>query len=483
MKKFATILLTLVMILSLTTIASAADTTISVAAGDTRTYAVYQIFKGDLSDGTLSNVVWGKNGTGTENAAVPQTTLDELVALNGSSETAKLAKINTLVNTSSDPIGTVSDDAPLTVATGYYYIVDQGEVGSGEAYSLNLVNVVGPTTITPKVGEVTSYKKVDDKNDSTRTEDAVEWKDSADYDIGDQVPFQLTGTVPADYANYTTYEYCFHDKEEAGLTFNPDSVKVYVDSNLISDGYVVKTTGLTDDCTFEVYFANLKTIDAVKAGSTITVEYTSELNASANIGSAGNKNTMYLEYSNNPNTTGKGTTAPDTVVVFTYQVIVNKVDSQRNPLAGAEFTLYKKNASGVYAAIGTAQAGTAPAGSEVANQFTWKGLDDGEYKISETKTPEGFNTMADLEFTVTATHTLEWTDDGTSALTALNGGNLGTGEVSTGAVTGEIINNRGTVLPETGAEGTMMLVVLGSTMAMIAAIFMVTRKKMSIYED
>ena len=65
LKKLASLLLALTLVFALATTA-AADTTISAPAGSTRTYDVYQIFTGDLADGVLSNVKWGKNGTGAD---------------------------------------------------------------------------------------------------------------------------------------------------------------------------------------------------------------------------------------------------------------------------------------------------------------------------------------------------------------------------------------------------------------------------------
>ncbi|WP_428887271.1 isopeptide-forming domain-containing fimbrial protein [Bifidobacterium dentium] len=88
----------------------------------------------------------------------------------------------------------------------------------------------------------------------------------------------------SNYASYKTYYFAFHDVEERGLTFNKDSVKVYVDDTEIAGGYSVVTEGLADGCTFEVKFADLKRISAVKAGSRIRVEYTSKLNENAVIG-------------------------------------------------------------------------------------------------------------------------------------------------------------------------------------------------------
>ena len=327
-KKLASLLLALVMVFALAATAFAAENTIiSPPEGSTRTYDVYQIFTGDLHEGVLSNIKWGKNGTGTEGTAVDQTTLAALAAVNGKSDTEKLTEIQKYVKLDSEKFGTVSNGNPLTVPTGYYLIKDNGPVNDGEAYSLYVVQVVGPTTISPKVGTTTSDKKVKDTNDSAANS-TTDWQDSADYDIGDAVPFKLSATIAQDYANYTHgYKLTFHDKEDAGLSFNASSVKVYVDGKEITSGFTVVTENLGDGCTFEVRFANLKDIASVKAESIISVEYTSMLNDHAVIGSTGNKNTSHVTYTNNPNEqTGEGGKTPDDVViVFTYQTIVNKV--------------------------------------------------------------------------------------------------------------------------------------------------------------
>ena len=485
-RKLASLLLALIMVFALATTAFAAENTIiSAPEGSTRTYDVYQIFTGDLHEGVLSNIKWGKNGTGTEGTAVDQTTLDALDAVNGKSDTEKLTEIQKYVKLDSEKFGTVSNGNSLTVPTGYYLIKDNGPVNDGEDYSLYVVQVVGPTTISPKVGTTTSDKKVKDTNDSAANS-TTDWQDSADYDIGDAVPFKLSATIAQDYANYTHgYKLTFHDKEDAGLIFNKNSVKVYVDGTLITTGYEVVTEGLTDGCTFEVRFANLKDIASVKAGSIISVEYTSTLNNQAVIGSTGNKNTSHVSYTNNPNDeqTGEGGKTPDDVViVFTYKTIVNKVTKNPNydptvegseeyiPLKGAGFTLYKKNASGAYEAVGSELKG------EDMTTFTWSGLDDGDYKLVETTTPSRYNTIPDIEFTITATHDV--TSDNPT-LISLSGGDKFTGVISTGVVSANIENQAGAQLPSTGGIGTTIFYVLGSVLVIGAAVLLVTKKRMS----
>lgn len=492
-RKFVGMLLALVMIFSMTAGAFAAeDVTITAPAGSTRTYDVYQIFTGNLSGNVLSNVKWGENGTGKAGEAVAKEALDALTAVNSLSDTAKLTEIKKYVDLESSAIGTVDAARSLDVAPGYYLIKDKGPVNDTEAYSLYIVQVVGPTTISPKTGTTTSQKKVKDTNDSV-ADSTTDWQDSADYDIGDAVPFQLKATIAQDYNNYKIYKLTFHDREGAGLTFNRDSVKVYVDNNEITSGFEVVESP-SDDDTFEVRFADLKQIASVQAGSVIRVEYTSTLNEKAEIGAEGNKNTMHITYSNNPNDEQggeNGKTPEDTVIVFTYKTVVNKVtenpDYDKNkdsdndgiddddhekyiPLKGAGFTLYKKNSSGKYAVVGDELKDTD------MTTFEWKGLDDGDYKLVETTTPAGYNTIADIEFTISAEHDV--TSDNL-ALNSLSGGDIFTGTAKNGTLEADVINNTGSTLPSTGGMGTTIFYVLGGILVVGAVVLLVARKRMN----
>ena len=46
----------------------------------------------------------------------------------------------------------------------------------------------------------------------------------------------------------------------------------------------------------------------------------------------------------------------------------------------------------------------------------------------------------------------------------------------------EIGNQMGSILPETGAEGTRRLITIGSIVTVTAAVLLITKKRMSIYE-
>ena len=447
------------------------------------TYEIYQIFTGDydaLQPSMLTNIKWGENGTGTVGAAVEQNVLNALSAVASSaSDKAKLDVIENYVKLDTTPVAIVTNGSSVEVVGGYYLIKDQdGSLSGSEPYTTYLVSVVGTVTISPKSNDVPEFeKKLKDTNDSTG--DTTGWQDSADYDIGDDIPFRLQGTVPEDYDSYKTYYYAFHDKEEAGLTFDSSSVKVFVGdevngTKIDASNYTV-VTNPADGCTFEIVFDDLKNIPTVTANSIITVTYKSRLNENAVLGAQGNVNKAKLEYSNNPKGTGTGRTPWDNVIVFTYKVVVNKVDQNRQPLEGAEFTLTKKLKDGTENVI--------PMKIDTSNKalFTLSGLDD---TLTETVTPAHYNTISPITFTVNADHTITWeADPRNTVLTSLSG-NTASGEITfthnetDGSLTTDVVNNIGTTLPGTGGIGTTIFYVIGGGLMVAAAILLITKKRM-----
>lgn len=480
-KKLASFILAFAMVMAIampSVVMAVGDGSITITgANPNHTFEAYQIFAGEVSGKTLSNLKWGNgvNEAGQKELGSAKDNAGQLKTEANAKEFAyKVAKYLGTSAGESTPEG--KNYKIKNLAPGYYLVKDKdGTVPDAEAYTKFILKVVGAAKVKVKSEVPTSQKKVKDTNDTTG--DTTGWQDSADYDIGDQVPFQLTGTVANDFSDYKgAYKLVFHDKESVGLTFNPNSVEVKVDGNKIEGGYTVKTTGLGDKCTFEVVFEDLRNIDSVHNGSVITVEYTSELNTNAVIGSEGNPNDMRMEFSNNPNVEQNGTTTYtpwDKVIVFTYKTIINKVDSKKHSLAGAAFKLEKVNKDGSNTLVHEFTA------DENTTSFEFKGLDDGKYILTETKTPEGYNTMDPITFEITATHDVESSNP---TLTELSGKKV-TGEIEftvskdDGSLTADVVNNKGSELPETGGMGTTVLYAAGTLMILAAAAFLVMKKK------
>ena len=486
-KKFASFVLAFAMVMAIampSVVKAAGNASITITGAKAgHTFEAYQIFAGDASDKTLSNLKWGSGVTPDGQTALgnAKTKAD---SLKNDSDAKYFAYevSNYLATASASSVADGQDYKINGLAPGYYLVKDKdGTVPQEQAYTKFILEVVGTNVSAAVKSSVpTSEKKVNDTNDTTGK--TTGWQDSADYDIGDQVPFQLTGNVADDYSQYKgAYQLVFHDTLSNGLTFNENSVKVYVndsDTPVSSDQYTIAYPA-TDNHSFDVTINDVKSLgDYV---TKVRVEYTATLNENAVIGSVGNPNTMYMEFSNNPNsTTGtdKGQTPEDKVIVFTYKVVINKVDSRRIPLAGAAFKLEKVLSNGEKKLVKEYTIGEDEDDPE-KTRFEFTGLDDGKYILTETVTPEGYNTMDPITFNITASHDTKSDDP---KLTDLNG-NAVDGEIkftvneTKGTLTASVVNYMGSELPSTGGMGTTVLYVAGTIMILAAGVFLVMKKK------
>ena len=490
------------------------------------TYQAYQIFAGDVADDeteegvgpTLSNITWGRGVNGDALLAAlkianPEkygdcaTAKDVAEALGAEGATSAEAEafadvvaeyLATVAGTANAPTGGVYTISGL--AAGYYLVKDQDNSlqGENDAYTDYIVQVLGNTMMAPKSDVPTAVKKVDDKNDSNTEEDQENWQDSADYDIGDHVPFQITVTLPDNLDAYDDYYLNIQDTLSPGLSYDKNSTKIYIGDQLIFQGATAEPGEINEvqDGTYLTWHW-----DDVKASfpditnnSVIRVEYTATLNKNAVIGAAGNPNTMYIEFSNNPNGGGNGETPVDTVIVFTYQTIVNKVDENQRSLAGAKFTLEKFVASDNGAVTYNGVQGDWVAKTVAENQggttFTFTGLDDGEYRLKETQTPLGYNTIDDIYFTITATHDTEADEPKLAALKVENAqyvnaeGNTVDGTITftsnttDGSLTTNVVNVSGSTLPETGGMGTTVFYVVGGVIVAGVLVLLVAKRRM-----
>ncbi len=271
------------------------------------------------------------------------------------------------------------DTHPNTIANKYDYVAKQSKeqqfyrqtmtYGDPQAITFEVIedqsthqlSVKGYNGKAVQTAEITNTfkpdkpgfdKKIKDTNDSTG--ETSDWQDSADYDIGDAVPYKLTATLAKDVTAYKKYHITFTDKMD-----------------------------------------------------------------------------------------------------------ISKVDAQAKALAGAEFKLEKldKNEKVLY------QVGDAIGLAGVKdNVFTFTGLDDGIYRLTETKAPDGYNPIDPLTFTVTAEHGATWDytsdakadpafspDSRNSILTALTGEEIGnettgmltlTANSDLSALEGSVINSK-----------------------------------------
>ena len=465
MKKLFAILLALAMIFAMSATVFAADEgKTDVAITDGRTYTAHMLMSVTTSlknenDGCTTHNANCYNYAYTVNPAYlgywkavdeTLTTEQAIIEYLGADDTDMRAVADKLYLAIKDAEGAPAGTAVTGTAKmdqGYWLFVDETVPGE-KVKSPVIVNTVGQDAleIKPKVGLPSVTKKVLEVDDATGV---TAWQDTATYDIGDDVTFQLTATMPTSLADWATYKMVFHDTLSTGLTLNEDSFEVTVGGQPVAANTFVYAAGENGE--FTLTCANVKNIPGINKDSVIVVTYTATLNANAVIAGNGNPNTVRLKYSNDPygNTTAK--TEVETVTVYTYQVTVDKVDGENSPLAGAEFKLEKLvlNNEGEE----TYEELDAPAVTN-GTHFVWAGLDAGTYRLTETKAPAGYNQVGP--------ETIIITNDN---------------------VQRTVENLTGSVLPETGAQGTFMLITGGTLLVVLAAVFMITRKKMSIFED
>ena len=491
-------------------------------------YDAFQIFKGDVSDDNtkISHVEWGKNIPHPEDF-LPKLRADSTL----SSEFANADSLQKVVDVMRD--WKTSDDNSIAFArfvcnyiytdsnadsvpvkkgghtggfelddAGYYLIVDTSPFSDGDSYHaynsflLKVNKAHYHVQITPKVVKPTVEKKVYDNDDGSSSGDNNGWGSSADHAINEEFQFQLIAKLPESennghaYDYYDKYSVIFHDTLSDGITYDrPDSVviksngKTYVIPNdsskytigLESQNYLVVKIPDVKACAKDAGFD-------LNDGATITVTYTAHLNENAAVnGSAENKNSVRLQYSNNPRPDGEywgytpNYTPESEVYVYTYQLNNTKRAETENgtPLPGAVFQLYSdadcKNEVKLYQdgefyyPIKNATGKEAVEMKSAANgQFNVKGLDAGTYYLRETTPPAGYSACPDTTIVISATH------DG-------NRVNLESSKLYT-----TIINNKagGITLPSTGGIGTTIFYVVGGGLMVAAIVLLVTKKRM-----
>ena len=500
MKKLMASLLVAVLALALgSAVALAADpVTHKVSTtSTTHTYQIYQIFTGDY-DATshqLKNLKYGKNAaTGDEGDAVSQADMTALAAIaekTYANDQAKITDLKPFVNLTTTPIAQIGKgkESFANLAEGYYIIKDtDNSLEDPETYTLYIFEVLdADLTIDPKSGTTESDKNI---AESTPT-------NTGDYDIGSVIPYSLTLTLPENYADFKDYYAKFVDDMSGGLTLNTDSVKIHYGATDTEGTPItlsaVSGTSYADPAgqKYEYVITDLKQVEAAAnlgAGDTVTITYTATLNSNAVVGEAGNPNKFHVVYSNNPNETGSGNTnetPDDTNIVFTFETIFNKKDGDGNALTGADFKLEKKvGDSWVDVTTLNTENGSSPAktGSTTttSGEFTFSGLGQGDYKLTETVTPTGYNTITPIEFTITAEYEIVQGAGSITSLTGTDGNEFTmTPDPDAGTLSADIVNESGTTLPSTGGMGTTILYIAGAIMVLLAGVYLISKRRAS----
>lgn len=498
MKKFMALLAVLTLALTMAVPAFAETTTptkytITINNG-TGNYAAYQIFKGDLHEKTLSNIEWGDNVT-DEGRTKFGNAADKAKTITTEAD-AKAFAVEVAKYLTDPAAGTGTDS--ITVSGPGYYLIKNTSVGEGEVFTDYILRVVGDVKVNPKSGKPTLDKQI-------RHNETGVWGVVGDNQIGDTVEFRTLTTVPI-VSGYTQYTYVIHDEMSAGLTSNVRSnedVTIKVNDETVLDKNYYTVT--VDEVNTNKFTVTVDVLNAIKdgkmvEGNTLYTYYTGILNEKAKVYNDGKQdNKAYLEYSNNPHDHATTNSTPVKVVYdWTFKMGVKKVDgADGTPLTDAKFVLSKekncdlgaigddgqphntenlisliKNSDGSYT--------VAPAGYNgsvvnvmTAGDITINGLDDATvYYLYETKAPAGYNRLTDaVRFEITATYS-DAGDNCTSVTATVNN------DVQS-SVSVNVRNNKGSTLPSTGGIGTTLFYVIGGGLMAVAAVLLVTKKRMN----
>lgn len=341
-----------------------------------------------------------------------------------------------------------------------YYLVDSS---MGTLCALTTTNQ--KAEIVEKNTAPTVEKKVGNSAENVNSENNT-------ASIGDTVYFQTTITAQPGAQNYV-----LHDKMDAGLNFNENSVKAILNKNetkkeLTVTDYSVVTRDLEDTdpkCTFHIKFSQLL-CDSLAANDTITVTYTATLDEDAIIAGDGNKNETWLKYGNSQNTQHK-TTTTKTFEMNVFKYTEDKTDeTKKDGLADAVFTLKKDGETNTINFVKekidetngdvyrVANTGDANITTNKSGKFTIKGLGAGTYYLTETKQPAGYNKLKNPVTVVID-----------------NDGNVKVDDANADPV--EVENKTGTVLPSTGGVGTTMIYLVGAVLVLGSGVVLATKRR------
>ena len=381
---------------------------------------------------------------------------------------------------------------------GYYLFVsdslkeDKPNTGTSPIFA-----IVGgdSVTVTEKTSIPTVSKKV--KDDRTNSN----WADKADSQMGQNVNYQLTGTVADNVASFSAYKYEFYDELSAGLTADEDSIKVYAGTDrgtakeiTAGNNYTADVTAdeATGKSTLTVKFTDLKTAVAdLSAQTKIYVEYTAKLDpqkdANIVVGGNGNENTVTLVYSNNPMEEGTGTSVPDTVRDYTYALKLVKEDSANDAikLEGVKFSIQAtepddSNSKDLYVQEdGSLGSNEHEFATNKNGEIDVKGLDAGTYTVKETHALNDYNTLPKFTFTISASDLNQDEGNNTLTVTATKGESdlVLDPVVNGGTVTLTVKNKKGSGLPLTGLNGVTFTWIAGGAVLCIGVAHLIRSRK------
>lgn len=367
-------------------------------------------------------------------------------------------------------------------------------LASDENKKVNVTKVSVPFLVslpfTGKDGKTVTDLKVYPKN-STGTatiekkivEDSAE-KDTTVANIGDTIKYKVTYSIPVGENGLESL--VVTDTMSKGLTFDTNNIEVKNEDVVVSaDNYTVESkqnpngngSTITTITFTEKYCKSL----GKNTTQNFTITYTATLNKDAVLGQSGNTNAVSVTYKNTGDVDRK-TEPTGTPKVFTYGIDLLKKGEGVDKLVGVKFTLTDENGKGVNVEKKDSNNFYTPGGS--SNTVTTdnngkiyiRGLKPGTYKLTETKTNNGYVRLKDPVVIVITPTNAE-----TGAATATVGSKDVTMTDDNGSLTAKVpltvVNSKGFDLPATGGRGIALFTIAGIAIVVAAGTLLFMRKR------
>lgn len=412
--------------------------TLSTMENDMNSYEVYQLVVETVAEEGYPVFTWGLNGIGNEDDSNKVSNeIIEIISCCGDVEEAK-----NYFDKTSKPVGIVSNSNSIAVPSGYYLIHFSEDFWKCLEITGDYVIIFEAEqeekesiTFSPETTEETvSEQNIEDEeienNEETSSEQESpvvdntkasivskkiktsdgKFSDAIEAGVGDEIEFELTGTLPNDFELYQNYYYKIEEILPDGLTYVEDSVRI-VSSVVFQNGQDFNASCVDNILTIEI--PDLRNVIGINSNSTIVITYKATLNENLTTGIDGvNKSSSKLYFTD----MGLMTTYEEfyavandlmevpvnvseeieTTNIYSYQFVVNSVNEDGETVSNAGFTLEKKDINDEWVFVGEEVNGS----GEDENLFTWNGIGIGEYRLTETTVPYGYSGIALVEFEV-----------------------------------------------------------------------------------
>ena len=497
-RKLASLLLALVMVFALATTAFAQDVTVTGGTGSItisnaakgETYTIYKLFDATVSEDGSSIAYTGTIPKSLE----PYFTADKNGYISATEDAKDGANMSAGLKTAlkawtatAEPAATAESDGSVLnfkeLAYGYYVVTTtQGDQLISVDSTKPDVTIVDKNSSAPK--DLTKTASKDDVSIGDMVTYTVRFKTSNYYGAGEDareiVSYTIEDTLPDFLSNVNVTSIIVDNDGDDTTTDDRTTVTAQFDANkkIVIDWY--------DEANNKFLYDN---------GATVTITYTAKVTDKAAIAGNGNTNKVTVTWTTKDSTKPESGKLEEVKTIYTYAIALKKVNDKGVALPGAvfQFPFYVKSTpdkDGAYIYAGTTE------GEGLTNQITTpdsgvivvKGVESGDYTITEFKAPDGYNKLTapvtiEAEKTgATSTYKTVYLDKdgnvvGKDADTKVTKVEVDIETIAATAVV--VVNKAGTELPSTGGMGTTVFYVLGSVLVLGAVVLLVTKKRMS----